>query len=131
MEIPKELRYTDEHEWAKIEDGIAIVGITDYAQESLGDVVYVETPEIGTQVSKGGELGSIESVKAVSDVYSPVSGEVIEVNEELSDHPEYINQSPYEKGWIVKIKISNPEEYEELMDSEKYEEFVKKVSEEH
>ena len=131
MEIPKDLRYTDEHEWAKIGGDVAIVGVTDYAQQSLGDVVYIELPEIGSEVKKGEELGSIESVKAVSDVFSPMSGEVIEVNEELSDHPEYINQSPYGKGWIVKIKISKPEEAKELMDSVQYEEFVKKVSEEH
>jgi len=131
MEIPKDLKYTNEHEWARIEGDIATVGITDYAQESLGDVVYIETPEIGTEVKKGEEFGSIESVKAVSDVFSPISGEIIEVNEELADHPEYINQSPYDKGWIVKIKISNPEEADELMDSTKYEEFVKKESEEH
>jgi len=131
MEIPKDLKYTKEHEWAKIEEDVAIVGITDYAQESLGDVVYVETPEIGADVKKGEELGSIESVKAVSDIFSPVSGEVIEINEELSDHPEYINQSPYEKGWIVKIRMSTPEEENELMDSSQYEKFVKEVSEEH
>jgi len=131
MEIPKDLKYTNEHEWARIEGDVATVGITDYAQESLGDVVYIETPEIGTEVKKGEEFGSIESVKAVSDVFSPISGEIIEVNEELADHPEYINQSPYDKGWIVKIKISNPEEADELMDSTKYEEFVKKESEEH
>jgi len=131
MEIPKDLKYTNEHEWARIEGDVATVGITDYAQESLGDVVYIETPEIGTEVKKGEEFGSIESVKAVSDVFSPISGEIIEVNEELADHPEYINQSPYDKGWIVKIKISKPEEADELMDGTKYEEFVKKESEEH
>ncbi|RKX96540.1 MAG: glycine cleavage system protein GcvH [Spirochaetes bacterium] len=131
MEIPKDLKYTNEHEWARIEGDIATVGITDYAQESLGDVVYIETPEIGTKVKKGEELGSIESVKAVSDVFSPISGEIVEVNEELADHPEYINQSPYDKGWIVKIKISNPEEADELMDNTKYEKFVKMESEKH
>jgi len=131
MEIPKDLKYTNEHEWARIEGDVATVGITDYAQESLGDVVYIETPEIGTKVKKGEELGSIESVKAVSDVFSPISGEIVEVNEELADHPEYINQSPYDKGWIVKIKISNPEEADELMDNTKYEKFVKMESEKH
>lgn len=131
MEIPKDLKYTNEHEWARIEGDVATVGITDYAQESLGDVVYIETPEIGTNVKKGEELGSIESVKAVSDVFSPISGEIVEVNEELADHPEYINQSPYDKGWIVKIKISNPEEADELMDNTKYEKFVKMESEKH
>lgn len=130
MEIPKDLRYTDEHEWARIDGDTVIVGITDYAQGSLGDVVYIEMPEVGEELKKGEELGSIESVKAVSDVFCPMSGEIIEVNEELSDHPEYVNQSPYDKGWIIKMKISNPEETGELMDSGKYEEFVKKESEE-
>jgi len=130
MEIPKDLRYTDEHEWARIDGDTVIVGITDYAQESLGDVVYIEMPEVGEELKKGEALGSIESVKAVSDVFCPMSGEIIEVNEELSDHPEYVNQSPYDKGWIIEMKISNLEETGELMDSVKYEEFVKKESEE-
>lgn len=128
MNIPENLYYTSEHEWARIEGDTAIVGITDYAQQSLGDVVYVELPDVGTELKKGVEFGSIESVKAVSDIFSPVSGEVIEVNEEISDHPEYINQSPYDKGWIIKIKMSNPDEVKELMNSTQYKEMVEKES---
>ena len=128
MNIPENLYYTSEHEWARIEGDTAIVGITDYAQQSLGDVVYVELPDVGTELKKGVEFGSIESVKAVSDIFSPVSGEVIEVNEEISDHPEYINQSPYDKGWIIKVKMSNPDEVKELMNSTQYKELVEKES---
>ena len=128
MNIPENLYYTSEHEWARIEGDTAIVGITDYAQQSLGDVVYVELPDVGTELKKGVEFGSIESVKAVSDIFSPVSGEVIEVNEDISDHPEYINQSPYDKGWIIKIKMSNPDEVKELMNSTQYKEMVEKES---
>ncbi len=128
MNIPENLYYTSEHEWARIEGDTAIVGITDYAQQSLGDVVYVELPDVGTELKKGVEFGSIESVKAVSDIFSPVSGEVIEVNEEISDHPEYINQSPYDKGWIIKIKMSNPDEVKELMNSTQYKKLVEKES---
>ena len=128
MNIPENLLYTSEHEWAKIERDTVIVGITDYAQQSLGDIVYVELPDVGTELKKGVEFASIESVKAVSDIFSPVSGEVIEVNEEISDHPEYINQSPYDKGWIIKVKMSNPDELKELMNSTQYKELVEKES---
>ncbi len=128
MNIPENLKYTNEHEWAKIEGDIATIGITDYAQQSLGDVVYVELPDTDTEVKKGKEFGSIESVKAVSDIFAPLSGTVTEINDELSDHPEYINQSPYDKGWIVKIKISDPAEIDNLMDSKQYENFVNKES---
>jgi glycine cleavage system H protein len=124
MEFPEELKYTDEHEWVMVEADVVTVGITDFAQDSLGDVVFVELPEVGAALEAGKPLGVVESVKAVSDVYAPVSGEVIEVNEELPDSPELINTSPYEDGWIVKIKISDPSQLDELMDVDAYQAFV-------
>ncbi|MFW6137714.1 MAG: glycine cleavage system protein GcvH [Spirochaetota bacterium] len=124
MRFPEDLKYTSEHEWARIEADTATVGVTDYAQQSLGDVVYVELPETGMNLEKGKEFGVVESVKAASDIYSPLSGEVVEANEQLQDHPEYINQSPYEKGWIIKIKIEDPSEAEELMDAKAYQDYL-------
>ncbi len=126
MDIPKDLKYTKEHEWAKEEGDTALLGITDFAQHSLGDVVFVELPEVGTQLKKGEAFGSVESVKAASDIYSPLSGEVIEINSELEDHPELLNESPYEKGWIIKIRISDSGESAELMNEAQYVEFVEK-----
>ena len=126
MNIPKDLKYTEEHEWAKQEGDTALIGITDYAQHSLGDVVFVELPEVGTQLKKGEAFGSVESVKAASDIYMPLSGEVVEINNELEDHPELLNESPYEKGWIIRISVSDPEESAGLMNGEQYAEFVEK-----
>ena len=126
MNIPKDLKYTEEHEWAKQEGDTALIGITDYAQHSLGDVVFVELPEVGTQLKKGEAFGSVESVKAASDIYMPLSGEVFEINNELEDHPELLNESPYEKGWIIRISVSDPEESAGLMNGEQYAEFVEK-----
>jgi glycine cleavage system H protein len=131
MEFPKNLLYTAQHEWVLHESGIAAVGITDYAQNQLGDVVFVELPEVGTTFSKGDSFGVVESVKAASDVYTPVSGEVIEINSELEEHPEYINQSPYGDGWMIKMKISSSDELQDLMSSDTYSEHVQKESEEH
>jgi len=124
MEFPEELKYTEEHEWALQEDDLVVVGITDFAQDALGDVVFVELPEIGTMVEAGKPFGVVESVKAVSDIYAPVSGEVVEVNEELTDAPETINTSPYEDAWLVKIKINDPDELKDLMDADAYQAFV-------
>lgn len=124
MEYPEELKYTEEHEWVLEEEGIITVGISDFAQDSLGDIVFVELPEVGAHVEAGKAFGVVESVKAVSDIYSPVTGEVVEVNEELPDTPEILNTSPYEDGWMVKIKYSDPEELEELLDAEAYREFT-------
>ncbi|MCC8127187.1 MAG: glycine cleavage system protein GcvH [Clostridiales bacterium] len=118
MNFPKELRYSKSHEWVKIEDGIATIGLTDYAQSELGDLVFVNLPEVGDELTAGEALGDVESVKAVSDVYSPVSGTVMEINEELLDHPEQINEAPYE-AWFVKVE--NVTEEEELLDAEAYE----------
>ena len=119
---PSNLKYAATHEWARGEgDGTVTVGISDHAQESLGDVVYVEQPEVGSSVTGGEEAGVVESVKAASDIYSPVSGEVIAVNELLEDEPETINSSPYDDGWFFKVKISDPSELEGLYDAAAYE----------
>jgi len=125
MENPKELYYTKEHEWVKVEDGIGTVGITDFAQHSLTDIVFVELPEKGKQVEQFKQLTVMESVKSVSDVYSPVSGEVTEVNESLGDSPEQVNKSPFENGWIAKIKLKDEKELENLMTTEQYDEYLK------
>ncbi|MCD8014516.1 MAG: glycine cleavage system protein GcvH [Lachnospiraceae bacterium] len=120
MNFPKELRYSKSHEWVRIEDGIATIGLTDYAQHELGDLVFVNLPEVGDELTAGEALGDVESVKAVSDVYSPVSGTVSGINEELLDAPEMINESPYD-AWFVKAE--NITEEEELLDAEAYEAF--------
>lgn len=124
MDFPDELKYTEEHEWVLLEDGMATVGITDFAQDALGDVVFVELPEVGTILESGKPFGVVESVKAVSDVYAPVSGEVIEVNEELQDTPELVNTSPYEDGWMVKIRLADNVKLDDLMDVGDYQDFV-------
>ncbi|KAI7847439.1 glycine cleavage system H protein, partial [Circinella umbellata] len=113
-------KYTDDHEWISIEDGVGTIGITDYAQKALGDVVFVETPAVGDVVEKKDQMGAVESVKAASDIYSPITGEVVNVNEALADEPSLINTSPEEDGWLAKIKLSNPEEIEGLMDEKAY-----------
>ena len=126
MMNPKDLKYSKEHEWIKVEAGIATIGITDHAQEQLTDVVFVELPKIGKVVKQGETVAVLESVKAVSDVYSPVSGEVVEVNETLTDKPDLINQKPYGEGWIAKLKVKDVKELDSLMTTEGYEEFLKK-----
>jgi glycine cleavage system H protein len=119
---PSNLKYAASHEWARDEgDGTVTVGVSDHAQDSLGDVVYVELPEVGTSFSAGDEAGVVESVKAASDIYAPVSGEIIAINPELEDTPETINESPYDAGWFFKIKMSDPSELESLMDATAYE----------
>lgn len=124
MNIPEELIYTKEHEWARIEDDTATIGITDYAQGELGDIVYVDLPEVGTQVNQGDSFGTIEAVKAVSDLFAPLSGEVVAVNDNLNDAPEKINEDPYQEGWMIKIKMSSAGEKEELLDSKQYENLI-------
>ncbi len=124
MEVREGLLYSKEHEWVKVEGDIATVGITDYAQESLGDVVFVELPEVGRVVSAGEATAVVESVKSASDVYSPVSGEVIEINQAISDSPELVNKSPYDEGWFFKVKMSNQEELSSLLSPEAYKEYV-------
>lgn len=124
MEYPEDLRYTREHEWARIESGEAVVGVTDYAQEELGDVVFVDLPKVGDTVEQMKTFGAIESVKAVSDLYSPLSGTVIKVNEALIENPELVNEDPYGKGWLAVIKVSDIKEAEELMDAAGYANYI-------
>jgi glycine cleavage system H protein len=125
--VPKELYYTKDHEWAQIEGDIATIGITDYAQQSLGEVTFVELPSTGKQVKVHDTLAAVESSKAASDVYSPLAGEVTEVNDTLSSQPELVNQDCYESGWICKIKISRPSEIENLLSANAYEEYLKTI----
>lgn len=118
--IPKELKYTESHEWVRVEDGVAVVGITDHAQHELGDIVFVELPETDAEYGAGEAAATVESVKAASDIYSPLSGRVVEVNEALEDSPELVNKSPYGDGWIFKIEISDPSELDALLDADAY-----------
>lgn len=121
MNIPDELRYTKEHEWARLEDGLCVVGITDYAQGELGDIVYVELPEPGAHVETMGEFGVVESVKTASDLYAPLAGEVVAVNEALADSPELVNDSPYADGWMLKLRPTNlDEDWPTLLDAAGY-----------
>jgi glycine cleavage system H protein len=129
IEIPEELKYTDEHEWVRIEDDLVVIGITDYAQDALGEIVYIELPSEGDEITKGDSFGGVESTKSVSDLYAPVSGEVVEVNESLLDSPETINEDPYGDGWLIKVRIHDSDEFDELMDSEQYSEFIEKETE--
>ena len=122
---PADLRYTREHEWAKIEGKRARVGITHFAQDQLGDVVFVELPKVGTKVTQLKAFGVVESVKAVSDLFAPLSGVVVEVNQELTQQPERVNRDPYGTGWLVVVELSSPAEAEKLMTSQQYEEFLK------
>ncbi|MGC9364304.1 MAG: glycine cleavage system protein GcvH [Fidelibacterota bacterium] len=124
MNVPETLKYTNDHEWALIEGDIATLGITEYAAGELGDVVYVELPEVGSQAGKGDSIGTIEAVKTVADLYSPLSGKIIEVNESLNDSAELINQDPYGKGWIAKLKIANPAEIEQLLSADDYQKLI-------
>lgn len=122
--VLKDLRYSKEHEWVKVEGATMVIGITDFAQLELGDIVFVELPEVGDTITLGEPFGSVESVKTVSELYAPVSGTVVKVNEELSDNPEYVNESAYEKAWMVVIEPSNAGELEQLMTAEEYEAMV-------
>jgi glycine cleavage system H protein len=125
MNTPDDLYYTENHEWGKVEDGNLRVGITDYAQEELGDIVFVDLLPAGTPVAKGDSLGTVESVKAVSEVYAPVDGEIVEVNPGLEDAPELVNQDPYEGAWMVVLKMDDASQVKSLMDAQSYEEYVK------
>ncbi len=120
MDFPEDLRYTREHEWARRKGNNYVVGITDFAQEQLGDVVYVELPDVGDPVKKGESFGVVESTKAVSELFAPVSGKVVEVNDPLSDAPETVNDDPYEEGWMIVIEPSDPKELDALMDAKAY-----------
>ena len=122
---PDEFRYTKEHEWVKAEGDVGVVGITDHAQQELGDIVYVDLPKVGTKLEQGKSLGSVESVKAVSDIYSPVSGEVIEINESLTAAPEKLNEDPHGAAWLVKLRMSAPDEVKQLLSSSDYQTYIK------
>ena len=124
MNVPKDLFYTKEHEWISVKDDTGVVGITDHAQKELGDVVYVDLPETGSRFEAGEAFGSVESVKAVSEVYSPVTGRILEVNSSLSDAPETINQDPYVKGWMVKVKLEDSTELHNLMSADDYKRYL-------
>ena len=124
MEFPNNLLYTEEHEWVQVEQDEVLIGITDYAQHELGDVVFVELPEKGSKVEQGGTFGTIEAVKTVSDLYAPVSGEIIEINGDLEDQPEMVNQSPYADGWMIRIKMSDSGELDQLLDAATYRDHV-------
>ena len=122
---PEDLRYSETHQWARAEGGVATVGITHYAQDQMGELVYVDVPEVGQRVAAGEPFASIESVKAVEDVESPVSGVVVEVNEALADDPAMVNAEPYGKGWVAKIEMEHPDELKSLWSAERYQEFLK------
>jgi glycine cleavage system H protein len=124
MTSPNDLRYTKTHEWVHVDGDVATIGITDYAQNELGDITYLELPEIGSQVTQNEPLGVIESVKAASDIYAPVSGEVIERNEQVIESPDLVNRSPYDEAWLVKVRMSNPSELDSLMNAEEYDAFA-------
>jgi glycine cleavage system H protein len=121
---PKNLKYHREHDWARVEGDSAVFGLTSYAQETLGDIVYIELPEVGADVTAGTAYAEVESVKAVSDVYAPMTGSVVEVNDEVVDAPELINESPFEDGWLIKIRMTDPSEIDDLMTAEEYEELI-------
>ena len=124
MSLPADLKYTDTHEWVRISDGIATIGITDHAQSELGDVVYIEFPEVGDSIVKSDNFGEIESTKAVSDLKSPISGEVLEINDSLEDDYSPINQDPYQSGWIIKVRASNTAELDTLLSAAQYTETI-------
>lgn len=120
LTFPTDLRYSDDHEWAKKEGDDLTIGISDYAQDQLGDIVFVELPDVGTTFEKGQEFGTVESVKAVSELYMPVGGEVTAINESLEDTPESVNSAPYSEGWMIKLRLNNADEFEAMLDSNAY-----------
>jgi glycine cleavage system H protein len=127
-EIPEDLRFSAEHEWARIEGDRVVIGVTDYAQQQLGDIVFVELPEVGSQVEQGAPLGVIESVKAVSDLYAPVSGEVLQINTDIEEHPEFVNRECYSDGWLLTVRLSDPAELDALFDARGYREHLDSLS---
>ena len=122
--VPENLKYSEDHEWVKIEDNLAIIGITMHAAESLGDIVYIDVDSLGKDLKQFEKFGEIESVKAVSDLFVPVSGKVVEINEELTNNPEYVNEDCYEKGWIIKLEVENSNDLEKLLGSSEYEKII-------
>jgi glycine cleavage system H protein len=129
MDIPKNLMYTKEHEWVEIQGNTAVVGITDYAQRSLVDITFVELPDLDKEVEQFERAATVESVKAVSDLYSPLSGKIIKVNQDLADNPELINQSPFDKGWVFVLEIKDSQEKQKLMDPDKYKQYLESLKE--
>ncbi len=125
LNLPEDLKYTKDHEWAKLSDGVVTIGINDYAQDQLGEIVFVELPETGDTFEKDDEFGSVESVKAVSEIYMPVAGEITEINEALEDAPELVNESCYDDGWIIKVKIDDISQFEALLDKGAYLDLLK------
>lgn len=124
MAVPEELKYSKEHEWVKVEGDTVTIGITEYAQGELGDIVFVELPEAEDDIEEGESFGSVESVKTVSELYAPVSGSVVEINEELEDSPEFVNESPYEKAWMVKVKLNDESQLDDLLSADQYKEMI-------
>ena len=122
MAVPSEFKYSKEHEWVKVEGNTATIGITEYAQGELGDIVFVELPEVDDEINEGDTFGSVESVKTVSELYAPVSGKIVETNDELEDSPEFVNESPYEKAWMVKVELSDESQLDELLSADQYKE---------
>lgn len=120
MNVPENLRYSSDHEWVRLDDGKAYLGVTDYAQDALGDVVFVDVPEVGTAVASGATFSEVESTKSVSDIFAPVAGTIVEVNTELADSPERLNEDPYGEGWICAIEMTDPSEYDALLDAAAY-----------
>jgi glycine cleavage system H protein len=129
MEIPQGLKYSKEHEWVATEDSVATIGISDHAHDQLGEIVYIELPAVGDKISKDDPFGVVESVKAVSDIYAPVTGTVIEINEDLPESPETVNEDPYGDGWLIKVKITDMSDLEDLMDAEEYAELLAREKE--
>jgi glycine cleavage system H protein len=125
---PEDSRYAKSHEYVHLDGDVGTIGITEYAQKELGDVVFVELPQVGTQLEADNEMGSIESVKAVSELFAPVTGEVVEVNEQLRDKPELVNTDPYGDGWMIKVRVADTSEYDELMDASEYEDYIQTES---
>ena len=125
MNLPEDIKYTEDHEWGKLENDILTIGITDFAQSELGDIIFVEFPDLNTKVSAKDSIGTLEAVKTVADIYSPISGEIIELNDQLEDVPELINEDPYNKGWILKIKINDKNDYDSLLTSDDYKNIIK------
>ena len=125
MNLPEDVKYTEDHEWGKLENDILTIGITDFAQSELGDIIFVEFPDLNTKVSAKDSIGTLEAVKTVADIYSPISGEIIELNNQLEDTPELINEDPYNKGWILKIKINDKNDYNSLLTSDNYKNIIK------
>tara|TARA_B100002052_G_C15872953_1_gene595581 strand:+ start:1263 stop:1640 length:378 start_codon:yes stop_codon:yes gene_type:complete len=125
MDLPENIKYTEDHEWAKLDGDIITIGITDFAQSELGDIIFVEFPDLNIDVEPRDSIGTLEAVKTVADIYSPLKGKIIEINDQLEDNPEYINENPYDSGWIIKLKIDNIDEYKSLLSNKEYEKLIK------